>query len=105
MWNGKDRTAAIRFSNREIALRPQRRSDNSAPTLKLPVCCDLPENEQEELRTFIGQSAVVSDIDSHGYFHGYFWLGFGNTTQADDSASYSGHSFCVPRAFIEPGVG
>ncbi len=62
---------------------------------------DLPESEQEELHTFVGQCAVVSDIDSHGYF----WLGFGSTTQVDDSAHYSGHSFCVPREFIEPVVG
>jgi hypothetical protein len=61
---------------------------------------DLPESEQEELRAFIGQSAVVSDIDSHGYF----WLGFGGTTQVEDATRYSGHSFCIPREFIEPVV-
>ena len=59
---------------------------------------DLPEVEQEELRAFIGQSAVVSNMDSHGYF----WLGFGSTAEVEDSARYSGHSFCVPGEFIEP---
>jgi hypothetical protein len=58
---------------------------------------DLPEDEQVEMRGFIGQSAVVSEIDTHGYF----WLGFGSTTQGSDTAHYSGHSFGVPREFIE----
>jgi hypothetical protein len=58
---------------------------------------DLPESEQVEMRAFVGQSAVVSEIDDHGYF----WLGFGSTTDLDDSAHYSGHSFCVPREFID----
>jgi hypothetical protein len=62
---------------------------------------DLPESEQEEMRAFVGQSAVVSEVDSHGYY----WLGFGSTTEAGDSAHYSGHSFGVPREFIDPAVG
>lgn len=53
------------------------------------------------MRAFVGQSAVVCEVDSHGYF----WLGFGSTTEAGDSAHYSGHSFGVPREFIEPAVG
>jgi len=62
---------------------------------------DLPASEQEEMRAFVGQSAVVCEVDSHGYF----WLGFGSTTEAGDSAHYSGHSFGVPRQFIEPAAG
>lgn len=58
---------------------------------------DLPETEQVEMRAFIGQSAIVSEIDAHGYF----WLGFGTTFEEGDSARYSGHSFCVSREFIE----
>lgn len=58
---------------------------------------DLPESEQVEMRAFVGQSAVVSEIDSHGYF----WLGFGSTTDMDDAGHYSGHLFGVPRDFIE----
>jgi hypothetical protein len=58
---------------------------------------DLPESEQVEMRAFIGQCAVVSEIDAYGYF----WLGFGCTVEVGDVAYYSGHSFCVPREFIE----
>lgn len=59
---------------------------------------DLPADEQEELRAFVGSYAVVSEVDSHGYF----WLGFGSVTEVENSANYSGHSFAVPREFIEP---
>lgn len=62
---------------------------------------DLPASEQEEMRSFIGQTGVVGEVDSHGYF----WLGFGSTTEEGDSARYSGHSFGVPREFIEPTAG
>lgn len=58
---------------------------------------DLPSSEQEEMRAFIGQSAIICEIDSHGNF----WLGFGSTIQEGDSAYYSGHSFGVPREFLE----
>jgi hypothetical protein len=58
---------------------------------------DLPESEQIEMRAFIGQRALVSEIDSYGYY----WLGFGNTSTVGDSAHFSGHSFGVPREFIE----
>jgi hypothetical protein len=29
---------------------------------------DLPVDEQEEMRAFIGRSAVVGEVDLHGYF-------------------------------------
>jgi len=59
---------------------------------------DLPVDEQQEMRAFVGRCAVVSEVDSHGYF----WLGFGSTVEGESSAHYSGHSFAVPREFIEP---
>ncbi len=58
---------------------------------------DLPEDEQKEMRAFIGQYAVVSEIDDYGYY----WLGFGNTTEENDLSHYAGHSFCVPKEFIK----
>jgi hypothetical protein len=58
---------------------------------------DLPVNEQEELRLFVGQFAIVCEVDSYGYF----WLGFGNMTEVENFSHYSGHSFGVPREFIE----
>ena len=54
---------------------------------------DLPEDEQVEMRAFIGQLGGVNEIDAHGYF----WLGFGSTTTTGDHARYSGHSFGVPK--------
>lgn len=58
---------------------------------------DLPESEQMEMRAFVGQWAVVNEIDAYGFF----WLGFGCTVAVGDAAHYSGHSFSVPREFIE----
>lgn len=58
---------------------------------------DLPETEQHEMRAFVGQAAIVREIDPYGYF----WLGFGNTTETENGSYYSGHSFGVPREFIE----
>lgn len=58
---------------------------------------DLPASEQAEMRGFIGQSCTVSEIDAYGYY----WLGFGTTVEDADGARYTGHTFCVPRDFIE----
>ena len=58
---------------------------------------DLPEDEKAEIVACIGSIAVVSDIDSHGYF----WLGFGIATEENDTAYYKGHSFCVSREFLK----
>jgi hypothetical protein len=58
---------------------------------------DLPDDEQAEIVAHIGCVAVVSDIDSHGYF----WLRFGSTTEDSDGANYTGHSFCVSQEFLE----
>lgn len=72
---------------------------DSVKLLRLPswLLHDLPQSEQTEMRTFIGRIAVVNEIDALGYF----WLGFGSTAEAGDSAYYSGHSFGVPRDCIE----
>jgi len=59
---------------------------------------DLPENEQIEMKEFVCQLASVHAIDDYGYV----WIGFGTTIESNDSAQYSGHSFCVPPEFIEP---
>lgn len=67
--------------------------------LRLPewLTHDLPESEKAEMLAFVGQSAVVTDIDRDGYF----WLGFGSTKESNDAAFYSGHSFGVPADFLE----
>jgi len=64
---------------------------------------DLPASEQAEMRGFIGQSCEVSEIDAYGYY----WLGFSTTFVDADGTRCCGHSFCVPRDFIErdPEVG
>ena len=59
---------------------------------------DLPEDEKREILSYIGKTAVVTEIDRQGYF----WIGFGDTQEAPDRAHYSGHSFCVPRECLEP---
>jgi hypothetical protein len=58
---------------------------------------DLPASEQAEMRTFVGQSCEVSEIDAYGYYR----LGFGLTVEDADTTYYTGHSFGVPREFIE----
>ncbi len=58
---------------------------------------DLPADEQRELRGCVGRATEVVDIDAHGYV----WIGFGQTTDAGDTAHYSGHSFCVPPQFLQ----
>ena len=76
------------------------RVGNRVKLLGLPdwLTHDLPASEQKEMRAFVGQSAVVCEVDPNGYF----WLGFGSMVEVGDSAHYSGHSFGVPREFIEP---
>lgn len=58
---------------------------------------DLPKSEQEEMLSFIGQVGIVQDIDGYGYF----WLGFGQITQAADGSYFSGHSFAVSQGCLE----
>ena len=58
---------------------------------------DLPDEEKREILSYIGKDTVVTEIDGQGYF----WIGFGETHEAVDSANYSGHSFCVPAECLE----
>ena len=58
---------------------------------------DLPADEQHEIRSCVGMTTQITDIDSSGYF----WIGFGDTHDAADSAQYGGHTFCVPRECLE----
>ncbi|MDQ1833140.1 hypothetical protein [Massilia scottii] len=57
---------------------------------------DLPESEQVEILSFVGQVTVVTEIDAYGYF----WVGFGETLFEGSVAHYSGHSFCVSREWL-----
>ena len=52
---------------------------DSVKLLGLPdwLTNDLPLSEQIEMRSFVGKCAVVSEIDSHGYF----WIGFGRSEE------------------------
>ena len=52
---------------------------------------DLPEDEQREILSFVGQSARVVEIDRFGYL----WIGFGSQIDVGEEARYSGHSFAV----------
>jgi hypothetical protein len=58
---------------------------------------DLPLDEQKEMRSFVGQSTQVEKIDAYGYY----WLGFGLSANVDGTTYYNGHSFGVPREFLE----
>ncbi|MBB3193551.1 hypothetical protein [Roseateles terrae] len=58
---------------------------------------DLPVTEQQEMLSFVGHCAVVTEVDCHQNF----WLGFGTLAETGSDAFYSGHSFGVPHEFIE----
>lgn len=58
---------------------------------------DLPDDEKREILGFVGKVAVITDIDNYGYF----WIGFGEMHEDANSAYYSGHTFCVPREYLE----
>ena len=72
---------------------------NCVKLISLPewLLTGLPEDEQQELIGCIGKIFQVSDIDVYGYY----WIGFGVTTNVGQDSFYSGHSFCVPRECIE----
>ena len=50
------------------------------------------------MRAFVGKTAVVTEVDTHGYC----WIGFGVTEDAGNESQYCGHSFGVPPEFLEP---
>ena len=59
---------------------------------------DLPEEEQIDMCSFIGQCTEVKRIDDYGYY----WLSFGSLPKADGTLyNCTGHSFCVPIEFIQ----
>jgi hypothetical protein len=60
---------------------------------------DLPVEEQEQIRSFVGHQSTVQEVDKFGYV----WVGFGSTKDHSDmdSARYSGHSFAVPPDCLE----
>jgi hypothetical protein len=52
---------------------------------------DLPTDEQEEIRSFVGQTAEITEVDKFGYF----WIGFGSQSDEGEESTYAGHSFAV----------
>ena len=67
--------------------------------LQLPewLLHDLPADEQVELRSYVGQVAVVQEIDKFGYV----WIGFGATKEHEGGACFAGHSFGVPKECLD----
>ena len=52
---------------------------------------DLPTDEQEEIRSFVGQTAEITEVDKFGYF----WIGFGSQSDEGEESTYVGHSIAV----------
>jgi len=52
---------------------------------------DLPTDEQDQIRAFVGQTAEITEVDKFGYF----WIGFGSNSDDGDASTYAGHSFAV----------
>lgn len=82
-----------------VDLRSEIKVGDVVTLIRIPewLVHDLPEDEQREIASCVGKSAVVSEIDPQGNF----WIGFGNTTEIGDTAHYSGHSFGVPREYLQ----
>ena len=59
---------------------------------------DLPTDEQDEIKAFVGSTTTITEIDKFGYF----WIGFGRTDDVEDEARYSGHSLCVSADCLAP---
>lgn len=51
----------------------------------------LPQEEQNEVLSFVGQVATITAVDEFGYF----WIGFGSQVDDGTESKYSGHSFAV----------
>lgn len=51
----------------------------------------LPQDEQNEILSFVGQVATITAVDEFGYF----WIGFGSQVDDGEESKYSGHSFAV----------
>lgn len=48
----------------------------------------LPQEEQNEILSFVGQVATIAAINEFGYF----WIGFGSQVDDGEESAYSGHS-------------
>jgi hypothetical protein len=61
--------------------------------LKVPewLLKDLPTEEQNEIRSLVGQTTEITEVDEFGYF----WVGFGFQANDGDESTYAGHSFAV----------
>jgi hypothetical protein len=63
---------------------------------------DLPAEEQNEILSFVGRTAMITAIDEFGYF----WIGFGVQVDDGEESRYSGHLFAeteVERECAGPG--
>ena len=58
---------------------------------------DLPEEEQEEMRSFVGKTTTIEGIDAWGHY----LVGFGFFTALDDAVGYTGHDFAITADFLE----
>lgn len=58
---------------------------------------DLPEEEQEDMRSFVGKTTTIEGIDAWGHY----WVGFGFFTALDDAVGYTGHDFAITADFLE----
>lgn len=52
---------------------------------------DLPPDEQEEILSYVGRAAEITEVDKFGYF----WIGFGSQSDEGEESHYTGHSFSV----------
>lgn len=66
---------------------------NTVVFLKAPnwLLKDLPTEEQNEILSFVGRIATITEIDEFGHF----WIGFGLQVDDGEDSRYSGHSFAV----------
>jgi hypothetical protein len=55
------------------------------------LVADLPESERRGILACVGKEMVISEIDKSGDI----WLGFGQTVDEEDSATYKGQSFVI----------
>ena len=60
---------------------------------------DLPEEEQEDMRSFVGKTTTIQGIDAWGYY----WVGFSLPPVIDDEGyRCCGHDFAITADFLEP---
>jgi len=52
---------------------------------------DLPAEEQDQIRSFVGQTTEITEVDKYGYF----WIGFGSQVDDGEESRYAGQSFAV----------